>query len=266
MRDIRPVKDYRCGMDAPYPVRTMGRSLIEARHSLGCYLCERAGCEGPVLIEDVPAGKAAVKEAEPPLREWREGAPPRGKYFLDTGKARHKVNVERGGLEWNGEVHPLAFAFARGVLRGPIQEKEEEKGMKVKNGQKGQASAKEGAEQAKKIFEGAAGNAAQDFVDGSSENETAVLPAIAKGAISKAGADEELIGIETREAIRKDLLELAQTPSLRRRSIAPALAKIFDEEIKAARERGHSWSAILRIMQKHGLRVSREGLKTCFEG
>jgi hypothetical protein len=75
--------------------------------------------------------------------------------------------------------------------------------------------------------------------------------------------DESLIDPEIRDLIHKDLLKLSKTPyRSKNQSIAPALANAFSEEIKAVRKQGHSWESIIKVIRKHGLRVSEEALKS----
>jgi hypothetical protein len=181
------------------------------------------------------------------------GTPPQGKYLLDTGKVQHRVNVGHGLYEWNGEVRHISHAFEIGVLLGPIRENtKEEKDVKSKK-----VATQESMENAVKECDAKATKAMKDFVEKAVE--------IASSPVIKAFVDpkENLIDLETREAIRKELLALAQTPSpAKHKTIAPILAKYFCMEINAVKEQGHGWDSILKIIRKHGLHVGREYLKS----
>jgi hypothetical protein len=259
---------YRCGNDVaynvPHGVRTMGTTIAEARRSLGCQGCKLTECGGPVLWEDPQNFEPAVKQAEPPLKKWRSGIPPQGKYLLDTGEEQHKVNVGHGIFEREGEVHPISFAFASGTLWGPIREKKEEKEMKKsKKAKESQAlvNVVDAAEKALDKLSVEGPKAVKQFtkrVEPTGFDLSAAL---------ETDVDEALIDSDTREAIRKELLELAKTlPPWKHRSIAPVLAKLFGEEIKTLRQGGHSWDSIVKIIRKHGLHVSRTFLKTSSQG
>jgi hypothetical protein len=230
MTEELKINFYRCVQDIEDPViQTLGTTITEARRSLGRMGCKVDGCNGPVLLEDTQ-NREPKKQVKAPLKEWRSGTPPQGKYLLDTGEEMCEVNVGHGIFEREGEVHPISFAFASGTLWGPIREKKEEKNMK---GKKARIEHK---------------------------------PVVPDDSAPEADMYETQIDLETREAIRKELLELAQTPpSWKRRSIAPVLVKYFGTEIKASRARGHGWGHIAKIIRKHGLHVSEAYLKNSSE-
>jgi hypothetical protein len=258
---------YRCGNEGSH-IRTMGTTIAEAMRSLGCMGCKAAdGCSGPVLLEDIAFPAPQKTKTPPPLKEWREGIPPQGRYLLDLddGEEMQPVNVGHGIFEWDGEVHPISFAFEVGTLRGPIQKNKEEKEMKHKKAQKA-------VEAMEKVLEDVSAkgstSAIREFARKFSEADLN-LPDMPEALASETctDVDETVIDRDTREAIREELLELAKTlPAWKHRSIAPVLAKTFGEEIKALRNNGHSWEAIAKVMRKHGLRVSKELLKANAEG
>jgi hypothetical protein len=111
----------------------MGGTIAEARRSLGCMGCKLHECSGPVLLEEITSPAPQKTKTPPPLKEWREGVPPQGRYILDldAGEMR-EVNVGHGIFELDGKVHPISFAFEVGILRGPIPKKAKEE-KKVKN-------------------------------------------------------------------------------------------------------------------------------------
>jgi uncharacterized membrane protein len=167
-----------------------------------------------------------------------------------------------------GEINWVDYdqflAFASGTLWGPIREKKE--GEEMKKSKKVRES-----QALVDVFDAAKKAVDELSVEGPKAvkqfTERVESTGFDLSATLDAGVDEALIDAETREAVRKDLLELAQTlPPWKRRSIAPVLAKLFSEEIKILRQGGHGWDSIVKIIRKHGLHVSRTFLKTSSQG
>jgi hypothetical protein len=276
---------YRCEIDASHPIQVLGGSIFEARRSLRCFACKEQECKGPVLLENVPTPKPEPKPkpektATPPtMKEWREGRPPQGKYLLETGDAQYEVDVGYNVYTLNGKTRHISRAFAVGILRGPIQKQKEEQSMR---GRKAKEKAMTTVapvvteEFVNKIQKMAtvAEVVAGEFVDTVLEMAKAEFtpveaerkPELVK-SVTKAPTHPVLdITIEEREALRKDLLALAQTPpQTKRRSIASVLVNLFGAELCATRDAGHGWDTITKVIQNHGLHISRKNLKSSFE-
>jgi hypothetical protein len=75
------------------------------------------------------------------------------------------------------------------------------------------------------------------------------------------------INAETDAIIRQELAALASYPASRvpRPTIAPQLIEAYGGEMRAIREKGHSWRKIARVFRAHRLKIGERSLKVRLE-
>jgi hypothetical protein len=182
------------------------------------------GCDGPVLLEGIQ-NQPEVKKPEKPLKEWREGAPPQGKYMLDTGEDVYEVDVGHNIFTWNGETHHISRAYKLGVLRGPKPKSKEEHSMTKST-----------------------------LMPAQNQDVSPKLPDI-PGLTAEADA-------EIRRALHELAKIQARVP---KPSIAPQLVAAYGVDMRAVREKKHGWQKIAKVFRAHGLRVGEKSLKARIE-